>query len=118
LASALSPRVFGRRFRIEDFCSSISIRLANQRVQFRRGASAVYALVCKLSGIAEIILDSRHIKPGSSIYDDKVTRSSRRFRLLPLKNSAAQLRVRLWTASAKSIEALRFQSELVGRNRA
>src|SRR6266568_3402436 len=83
----------------------------------RRGASTVDALVCKLRGFAEIVRDSRHIKPGSSIYDDKVTRGSRRFRLLPLKNSADQLRVRLWTASAKSIEALRFQSEIVGRNR-
>src|SRR5262245_58849206 len=112
-ASAQLLRAFGRGFQRENFCSSVSVCFANKRVQLRRRASAVDALVCKLRGIAKVLRDSGDMKRGSSICDDKIARGGRRFCLFAPQNCADQLRVRLWADRAGSLHALLFQSKIV-----
>src|SRR5438045_8970498 len=87
LSSALLLRVFARGFQRENFCSSISICLANKRVQLRRRASAVDAFACKCRCFLKIVREPSHVTSGGGMYDDKIDRDSCLFGLFAFKNA-------------------------------
>src|SRR5215472_5305714 len=115
LSSPLLLCSLAREFQRENLCSSISVCFANKRVQLRRRASAIDAFARKRRCFLKIVREPTHMKSGSGIYDDKVTRGGCLFGLLTLQNCADQFCVCECVICAKSIEALPFQSKILRR---
>src|SRR3974377_1319301 len=88
LSSALLLGAFARGSQRENFYSSVSVCFSNKHVQFRRRASAVDAFARKRRCFLKIVREPTHMKSGSGIYDDKVTRRGCLFGLLTSQNCA------------------------------
>src|SRR5438445_4352230 len=106
LSSALLLRAFSREFRIENFCSSVSVCFVNERVQLRRRASAIDAFARKGRRFLKIVCESTHMESGGGIYDDKIARCVCLFGLFTFQNCADQFCVCVRVTCAKSIEVL------------
>src|SRR6266404_8692773 len=112
LPAALSRGAFARESRRGNFCSSISICFADERVQFRRRESAVDTLTSEARSLVKIGGDSREMERGSSVYNDEIARYSEVPVSFAVQNCADQFRVYPRAAGSKSIEALPFQSKI------
>src|SRR6266446_2522918 len=117
LSSVLLLCAFARGFQRENFCSWVSVCLANERVQLRRRASAIDTFARKGSSFGKMVRERRHVKSCGGIYDHQIARGSRFFGLFTFQNCADQFCVCARVTAAKSIEALPFQSKILRRNR-
>src|SRR5205807_7773810 len=78
-------RVFARRCRIKNLCSSVAIRLADESVEFRCRAPAVDAFAGNSGCFTKIGCEARHMKRGGGIYDDQVAGGAEVLRVVGLQ---------------------------------